>query len=254
MMRWIGMTLHHLRYVAIAFRRNPSAAFFGLFFPLMILSINSLVFGSNKIQIHGETATVASFYVAGMGVFGVVMTCFTNLAVTILFDRDMGRLKRIRATPTPVSSYVTARLLFAVCMGLLAAMLCVAEGVGAFGVHITPERLADYAIAIAIGSASLAALSLAVVSLVPNAQAGPAVLNAVTFPILFVSNVFYPIDGLPAWLNTLAGSLPIRPLSQAATQAFFGGGLAWDKLAVVIAWGVGGALIAARSFRWLPSR
>ncbi|MEI9926851.1 MAG: ABC transporter permease [Sphingomonas sp.] len=253
-MRWIRIALHHLRYINLSFWRNPSAAFFGVLFPLMLLTINSLVFGGGRIVINGETATVAAFYVAGMSVFAVVMICFTNLAISVLFDRDMGRLKRIRGTPTPVSAYVLARLTFAIGMGLVAALLCVADGVLFFGVSLPLVRLLAFMLTIAIGSASLAGLSLAVVSLVPNAQAGPAMLNAATFPVLFVSNVFYPIDKLPAWLSTLAGALPVRPLSQAAIGAFFGAGVSWDSLAVVLAWGAGGALVAAFTFRWQPKR
>jgi ABC-2 type transport system permease protein len=254
MIRWLGMALHHLRYIGISYRRNSTAAFFGMVFPLIILTVNGLIFGRGRLMQHGEVTTVASFYVAGMAIFAVVMICFTNLAVGVLFDRDMGRLKRIRGTPTPVSAYVAARLFFAVLMGLFVSLLCVAEGMALFGVHVTPERLGEFLLCVVIGSASLAGLSLAVVSLVPNAQAGPAVLNAVTFPILFVSSVFFPIDKLPPWLNSITGALPIRPLATAAVRAFVGGGLDWAALATVIAWGAGGALVAARTFRWQPRR
>ena len=96
MIRWLGSVLHHLRYINLSFWRNPSAAFFGVIFPLMILTINGLVFGGGTIVRHGETVPVTAFFVTGMAVFAVVMTCFTNLAISVLFDRDMGRLKRIR--------------------------------------------------------------------------------------------------------------------------------------------------------------
>ncbi len=254
MISWPGSVLHHLRFINLSFWRNPGAAFFGVVFPLMILTINSLVFGGAKIPIHGQIVTAASFYVAGMSVFAVVMTCFTNLAVTILFDRDMGRLKRIRGTPTSVSAYVAARLLFAMAMGLLASMLCLALGVAFFGVTISLPNLGAFVVTILAGSACLAALSLAVVSVIPNAQAGPAMLNAFTFPVLFVSNVFYPIDRLPAWLNTIASALPIRPLSTAAVGAFFGGGISLPSLAVLGIWGAIGAVVAAARFRWQPRR
>jgi ABC-2 type transport system permease protein len=254
MTRWLGLALHHLRYINLSYWRNPGAAFFGVFFPLMLLTINSLVFGSQKVAVHGESATIATFYVAGMAVFAVVMTCFTGLAMSVLFDRDMGRLKRIRGTPTPVSAYVFARLMFAILVGLLTSLLCVAESVAFFHVTLSMAKFIPFVVTIAVGSASLAALALAVVGAVPNAQAGPAVLNAVTFPILFLSSVFYPIDSLPPWLNTIAGLLPIRPLSQAATAAMFGGGIQLRDLAIVLAWGAFGAIVAARSFRWQPRR
>ena len=254
MIRWIGSVAHHLRYINLSFWRNPSAAFFGVIFPLMLLTINGLVFGGGTIVRHGETFPVTAYFVTGMSVFAVVMTCFTNLAISVLFDRDMGRLKRIRGTPTPVSSYVAARLVFAMCMGLFASALCVGEGAALLGVHLVPERLVDFAVCIAVGAVSLAALSLAVVSLVPNAQAGPAMLNAATFPVLFVSGAFFPVDKLPAWLNSIAAALPVKPLATASANAFFGDGITWSSLAIVAAWGAGGAVIAARSFRWQPKR
>jgi ABC-2 type transport system permease protein len=254
MMSWLRIVLHHLRFINLSFWRNPSAAFFGIIFPLMILSINSAVFGRGTIPLHGATITMASFYVAGMAVFAVTMTCFTNLATSVVYDRDMGRLKRIRGTPTPVSAYVSARLLFAIGMGLLASLLCVADGVLFFGVSVPPSNLLLFLVTILIGSASIGALALAAAAAIPNAQAAPAMLNAATFPILFLSNVFYPVDSLPHWLTTATHVLPIRPLANAAITAFFGGGLSLADLAIVLAWGVGGALFAARFFRWQPRR
>ena len=253
-MGWLKVVIHHLRFINLSFWRNPSAAFFGIIFPLMILSINSAVFGRGTIPLHGATITMAAFYVAGMSVFAVVMTCFTNLATSIVFDRDMGRLKRIRGTPTPVSAYVSARLLFAIGAGLLAALLCVADGILFFGVSLSIPNLLLFLLTILIGSASIGALALAVAAAIPNAQAAPAMLNAAAFPIIFLSNVFYPVDSLPHWLTTATKILPVRPLANAAITAFFGGGLSFTDLAIVLAWGVGGALFAARFFRWQKRR
>lgn len=254
MTRWLGTTLHHVRFINLSFWRNPSAAFFGIAFPLMILTINSAIFGAGRIRMNGEAATVAAFYVASMSVFAVVMTCFTNLATAIAYDRDMGRLKRIRGTPTPVSAYVSARLLFAMGMGLLTALLCVADGVLFFGVRVSLPNLLAFLLTILAGSASLGGLALAVVAVIPNAQAAPAILNAASFPILFLSNVFYPIDRLPAWLNAVMHFLPVRPLANVTAGAFFGAGISIADLAIVLAWGALGAVIAARFFRWQPNR
>ena len=254
MTRWLRTTVHHVRFINLSFWRNPSAAFFGIAFPLMILTINSAIFGAGRIRMNGEDSTVAAFYVASMTVFAVVMSCFTNLATAISYDRDMGRLKRIRGTPTPVSAYVSARLLFAMAMGLLTALLCVADGVLFFGVRVSLLNLLAFLLTVLVGSASLGGLALAVVSAIPNAQAAPAILNAASFPILFLSNVFYPIDRLPGWLNGIMHALPVRPLADASVGAFFGAGISIASLAIVLAWGALGAVVAARFFRWQPKR
>ena len=105
-----------------------------------------------------------------------------------------------------------------------------------------------------VSAAALSALALAVTGAVPNAQAGPAILNALTFPILFISSVFYPMRGAPAWLDTLAGVLPARPLANAVVGAFFGLGVSAHDVLVLLAWGVFGAVLAAFTFKWQPAR
>lgn len=254
MKRWLHLTGLHLRYVNLSFWRNPSAAFFGMAFPLMFLVINALLLGDNTMEIGGQKVGLATFYVAGMSVFAVIMTCFTNLAVSILFDRDQGRLKRLRGTPTPVSAYIVARVLFAVFVGLLTSGLCVAIGVAFFKVQVQVLHLPLFFACLGLGACALAAIALAAVAVIPNAQAGPAMLNLLTFPVVFISGVFYPMHGAPAWLATVAGSLPVRPLANAAIGAFFGLGVSWRELLVLLAWAVGGVLVAAKFFRWQPAR
>ena len=254
MIRWLRLTLLHLRFVNLSFWRNPSAAFFGLAFPLMFLTINALLLGKNTIEIGGQTVTLSAYYVASMSVFAVIMTCFTNLATSILFDRDQGRLKRLRGTPTPVSSYIAARVVFAMLVGLLASALCVSIGMAFFGVRPIIANLPLFFAVIACGGGALAALALAVVAMIANAQAAPAILNALTFPVLFISSVFYPLQGAPHWLTVLAGVLPAHPLAHAVVGAFFGLRIESHDLLVLLAWGVFGSVMAARFFRWQPAR
>ena len=254
MNRWLSLTLLHLRFVALSFRRNPSAAFFSIFFPLMFLTINSLLLGHNTIPFGGKMISLAAYYVAAMATFAVIMTCFTNLATSILFDRDQGRLKRLRGTPTPVSCYVAARVLFAVVVGVFTSGLCVAIGTLFFQVQPDPANMPAFFGCVALGAAAFAALALAIVGAIPNAQAAPAVLNALTFPVLFISSVFYPMQGAPAWLNTLANALPAKPLAHSVVNAFFGLPIPVHDLLVLAAWGAGGCVLAAMSFRWQPAR
>lgn len=253
MIRWLSITLLHFRFAAISFLRNPMAAFFGTFFPLMFLAINSLVFGDFSAP-DGGGLPMTAFYTAGMSVFAVVMTCFTNLAAGLLYDRDMGRLKRIRGTPTPISSYIAARILLAMSVGVVTSILCVILGVTAFGVPLDLSILPGFLGIILLGAASLSALGLAITGFIPNAQAGPAILNAVSFPIIFGSNVFFPIPNMPRWLDLAANALPVRPFADAATATFFGGRADLHDLIIIAVWGCIGGIIAYRSFRWQPSR
>jgi ABC-2 type transport system permease protein len=108
-----------------------------------------------------------------------------------------------------------------------------------------------------IGAASLAALGLAVATLARTAeQAGP-IAQLTMLPLTFISGVWFPIDGGPAWLVTIAEIFPLYHLVQAFDACFVpqttGGGWALGHLAVIAAWGVAGLLVAARRFRFEPA-
>jgi ABC-2 type transport system permease protein len=111
-----------------------------------------------------------------------------------------------------------------------------------------------------VGTASFAALGVAVASVIPNADAAPAIVNGVLFPILFVSGVFFPIEG-DAFLGKVGDVFPVRHFVNAVFAAFdpriahgMAHGWAWGDLAVVAIWGAVGAVVAVRFFRWDPRR
>ena len=100
-------------------------------------------------------------------------------------------------------------------------------------------------------------LGLALAALAPSGQSSPALANATILPVAFVSDVFIPIGDAPAWLQLVGNALPLKPFVEAFSNAFdpFQDGSAWDLvlLARIGAWGILGAVVAARRFRWEPS-
>jgi len=69
-----------------------------------------------------------------------------------------------------------------------------------------------------------------------------------------VSGVFYPMDGVPSWLDTIVGLFPVRRLADALRAGFDPVHQAPfarpADVAVLAVWLVAGVLIAHRSFRW----
>jgi ABC-2 type transport system permease protein len=113
-------------------------------------------------------------------------------------------------------------------------------------------------VALAVGAASFSALGLAITAVIPNADASPAIVNGTILPLLFVSDVFIPLDEAPEWLVTLGNIFPVKHLSTAMQTAFnpftTGAGFEWGDVAVIAAWGLAGLLLAIRFFSWEPRR
>ena len=171
--------------------------------------------------------------------------------------RDAGLLKRVRGTPLPMPVYLASWLTGAAALGIASVVLMFVVAVPAFGVDIYPENLPAAAVTLVLGAASLAALGLAVSTLVRNAdQAGP-VAQLTLLPLSFISGVWWPLEGAPDWITAIAHVFPLYYLVEAFGACFVpqttGGGWAPGNLAVIAAWGVAGLLVAARRFQAEPN-
>lgn len=255
----VALTARQVRYTNRAFWRNPQAAFFTFAFPLMFLVIFTSLLGKGTVLLHGLPFNQSTYYVAGMSAFAIITACYTNLAISVTFQRDSGILKRTRGTPLPGYDYLGARVTHAILMALILVALCSAFGAAFYQATIpTGVALAETLVVVLVGAGSFAALGLAITSVIPNADAAPAIVNATILPLLFVSGVFFPIgDNAPRWVDILGRVFPVRHLVEAYLGAYYGKpffDFSWRDVAVVAAWGIAGMLFAARRFSWEPRK
>jgi ABC-2 type transport system permease protein len=249
------------KYTNIAFWRNPASAFFTFAFPLMFLVIFTSLLGSGKTEVApGIFIDQAKYYVAAMGSFAVITATYTNLAMSVSFQRDGGVLKRTRGTPLPGSIYLGARVSHALAISLILVAITSAFGAIAYGADIpTGVDLVRFLVSIAVGGMAFAALGLATTAIVPNAEAGPPIVNAIILPLLFVSGVFIPLTtSSPQWMKTLGDIFPVKHFVEATMSSFYGAGypiaFEWSDVLFVAAWGVVGLVLAIRFFSWEPRK
>lgn len=251
----LALALRQVRYENRSFWRNPAAAFFTFAFPLLFMVIFNVIFAGGTI---GSGITPADFFTPAIIVFAVITATYTNIAMTVSVTRDAGILKRVRGTPLPAWAYLFGRIVHAALVALLLVIIVAAFGAVFYGVEFPWERLPQLLATLLVAAASFCALGLAMSSLIPNADAAPAVVNATILPLLFISNVFIHIDTPPAWMDALARVFPVRHFADAMigiyTPGLPGAGFSWLDVALVAAWGVGATLFSLRYFSWEPRR
>ena len=255
-MRDLKLALLQVWYTNKAFRRNPAAAFFTLVFPLMFLVIFSVIFGNGKITVGpGVTVSVATFYVPAIATFSVITACYTNIAMGLAFSRDAGVLKRTQGSPLPAWAFLFGRIVHAVLIAVLLVAICAAFGAVFYGATLPTQTLPAFLLTLVLGAAAFCALGTAMTAAIPNADAAPAVVNASILPLLFISNVFIPLQNPPAWLDFVSKVFPVRHFADAMVGSFFalsGSGLQGNDLLVIGAWGLAGLVISFRFFSWEP--
>jgi ABC-2 type transport system permease protein len=223
----IRLLVHQTRYELLTFARNRQARFFTLALPVIFLVIFVSVFGNNRIG--PEHIKASTYYVPGIAALAVLTASFTNLVISITTQRQMGVLKRRRATPVPAWVLVAGRALTSLVVSL--------------------------ALSVAVGSLALACLGYAASTAIGSADGAQPTVLALTLPLSFISGVYIPSQRLPSALQHVAEAFPLQHLVAAMGRGFLpgaGGAVAWEDLAIVAAWGVVGLAFALRRFRWTP--
>ena len=79
------------------------------------------------------------------------------------------------------------------------------------------------------------------------------VAQVVTFPMMFISGVFFPIEFMPDWLRPVINVLPLTHLAEATRQLMIGGAATLPigvAVAGMAAYLVVFVALAVRLFRW----
>ena len=241
---------HQLRVEQMLFWRSRELAFFTFLLPILLLVLLSSAYGDDEVDgVRGY-----DYLLAGMLGYGVVSTTFAGLAILLVVRRESGTLKRLRATPLPARLYVAALLASIILVYLVEAAILIVIARAFYGVGV-PERLESLVLAVLLGAFAFTALGVGASALVRTAEGASATINAIYLPVTFVSGAFFSADSFPGVLRAIAEVLPLAHLIELVRDVVLDDAAVWERpvaVGVVAAWGVAGAVAAARGFRWEP--
>jgi ABC-2 type transport system permease protein len=238
----IGLAWEQFRIERKMLWRNPSAAFFNVVLPLLLLVLLASVFASEDDELE--------VIVPGIAAMSVMATTFNGLVMHLVALREHGILKRVRGTPIPAASFLAGMIGSAVVNAFAQVGLVVVIGNVLFGVG-WPNDWPLLVGFVALGVVCFGALGIAFAHAIPNLDAAPAWSNAIFLPVIFVSGVFYSSDSLPRALDVAAQALPLKHVVDGLAAAVVGESVDTTTAALVVAaWAVAGVLLAVRYFRW----
>ena len=232
--------------------RMPVWIFLSLFQPIIWLLLFTQIFQSLSQLPQLETASYLQFFAPGV----VVMTVIFGSAwagMGMLQDIDMGILSKMLATPVTRPSIIIGRVISAMVMLVIQAILIFIIAV-IMGVRLAtgvPGVLLSIVIISLLGL-GLAALSNGLALLLRRQEPLIAVINFIALPSVFLSSAMMPAQLLPAWLNILRHFNPVDyavvGVRDLILQGYVWADL-WACLLVLLAWAAAGIIFGALMFR-----
>lgn len=255
----VRIALTQGRYAIAAGIRSSNALIFGIALPIFLLVLFDEVFvhGNNRTtHVGGLAIDTTAYYTAGLVAYAIMLQTFSSLAIIVTTQRETGQLKRLRGTPMPAWTFIVAYMLRSIAYVVVMVIALFGVGVLAFGVHLHGAGVLGLVVYVALGTASMAALGLAVTRVCATAESASTVGPFTAVILSFISGVFIPIAALPAWIGTVGKIFPLAHLASGLQRGLVigatGTGLTVANVGILAAWGAFGLVVAATTFRWEP--
>jgi ABC-2 type transport system permease protein len=253
----MDMVLHVTRFQLRAFMRNRKARMFTLVIPLILLALLAGVFHGGETTQNGVTIDYRQFFVPSVIVFALTLTTLAMLVASVVQQRELGILKRRRATPMPAWALIVSQSLTVVLMAIGTVALLLIVGAAAFHVHIPSNGWPALVLGVICGAFAFCGLGYALSTFADSADSAQPMIQMITFPLFFISGIWIPIAELPKVLEIIAKIFPVEHVADLVHRAFVGAvplGPVLLDVAVLLAWAGLGATVAAKRFQWLPPR
>jgi ABC-2 type transport system permease protein len=202
--------------------------------------------------VTSDEVSFIDFFVPGIIAMSLMNSGVIGLSTAFTTYRERGILRRIRMTPFPLANFILARIISQVVVAFSQAVILIVLAKLLYGLEVK-GNIAVIGLGILLGSLTFLAIGFAISSVARTTESAAGISNLITFPMLFLSGVFFDIDSAPGWLQPITKVLPLHYLVEALREPMtLGKGLSaiWIDLLVLIGIFIVAVAFAVRFFRW----
>ena len=165
--------------------------------------------------VEGRPIRYVDWLVSGLLSMNMMFSALFGVGYNLVRYRKNGVLKRLKATPLRAAEFLTAQVVSRLIL-IMSVFTIVYQGSDFFLHFQRLGSLLDLYLIFALGSACLISLGLLVAARVTSEELAGGVLNMLSWPMMFLSGVWFSLEGAPKALRLFAYSMPLTHLIDAA--------------------------------------
>ncbi len=204
--------------------------------------------------IRGKAIRYVDWVLPGIMGMNVMFSSLFGVGYAIVRYRKNGVLKRLHATPLTALEFISAQLLSRILMVVLIVMILF-FGARALFATMMLGNLGLLLLTLLLGALALVSLGLLVAARLRSEEFTGGLLNMATWPMMGLSEVWFPLEGAPHFVHQLSALLPLTHLVQAMREIMLdGAGLVdiSDHLSILVLMSAVFLALGASLFSWAP--
>ncbi|MBH5317443.1 ABC transporter permease [Paenibacillus sp. GSMTC-2017] len=240
----MGATTQALSGILDKFIQQANFAVIGAT-PTYTISMESITSASEDTEYQDFLFTgMIGLSVAQGGLFGMA---------NLIDMRRSGLLKRLRMTPARMGLFGLSSMLVRFLLGIVQIFILALVGVFIFGANLNINVL-SLVIAFFVGTLVFNAMGYLFSSFSKTIESYMGVANIVSMLMMFLSGIFFPVETLPEWLQTVPKMLPLTYFVEGMRDGLiYANGIFsstfWTGMGIMALWGVVCFLLASKLYQ-----
>jgi ABC-2 type transport system permease protein len=192
------------------------------------------------------------FLVPGIVAMMIMSNNLNGVAGQIASWRERGILRRMQGTTLQASTFIAAQITARLCLNGLQAVIVLLVGYFVFGTQVNGSWILLLLFVI-LGTLAFMSLGFIIAGLAKTPESAGPIASFISFPLLFVGGIFFPIKDMPEFLQPVIHALPIAQLSTALREVMnVGSGFLqlWPQFAYLGVWTAVAFWLASITFKW----
>ncbi|MGD8263529.1 MAG: ABC transporter permease [Desulfobacterales bacterium] len=187
-----------------------------------------------KKEIQGSAVRYVDWLFPGILAMNMMFSALWGVGYVVVRYRKNGVLKRLKVTPLNALEYLAAQAISRIFL-LMFTLVIVWTGCNLFFSFKVVGSYLDLFIVFFLGSLSLTALGLVLASRGTSEEFTTGILNFISWPMMFLSEVWFSLEGAPQWVKQVAQIFPLTHILKAVRKIMHdGAGLRDVGLEIVI--------------------
>ena len=190
------------------------------------------------------------FLIPGLvGFSALTSPMFALVNISSTYRRDKV-FKLLSLTPLTKTEWLLSKIIWYIATTVLSFVLMAVVGIYAFGAHVVFSW--GIGVFLLLGPFFFVSLGMLVGTVSNTPESAGVIGNLVTFPMMFLSGTFFPVNSMPMYLQTVAQVLPLYyMINEMKKEMIYGNyGPALFDAALLVVISVVTFALAVRFFRW----
>jgi len=182
--------------------------------------------GADYVVVQGEAIApkrfnFMDFFLPGMiGMSAMTTSIFSAVEINSRY-RETGIFRKLATTPLRRIEWILSRTIYLIVISFIGMGVILGLGIAFFDVKVIPDPLS--LILVATTSMLFSGIGMILSRFVKDPETAGAAANAITFPMMFLSGTFFPLEQMPEFLRTIATVLPLTYVNNGLRDAMIMG-------------------------------